>query len=379
MAEPPDGFMFRVPGPGVLMRLGLIGGVLALVCGAFAWSAGWLSAHRLTQTGMIDALHTVDGVHPGFRSNHAKGVCVTGWFEGSGQASALSTASVFGRERSAVVGRFALAGGMPFQPDAPAKVRSMALRLMPPHGHEWRMGLNDIPVFVARTPQDFHDLLLATRPDPATGKPDPARVGPFMATHPDTARALAQIGHRTLSSGFADDSYLSLNTFRLIDARGVSSPVRWTMVPVGSPSVGSSPVGPPPVTSPPVAPTGTGPNALFDALVAALHRGPLQWRLMVSVGAPSDPTSDPTVAWPADRRQVEAGTLTLTRAESEDNGPCTGITFDPTILPEGIAVSDDPILPARSAVYMRSFVLRAGQTKPPSAIGPAAVGPGGPS
>jgi catalase len=35
-----------------------------------------------------------------------------------------------------VVGRFALAGGMPFQTDAPAKVRSMALRFLLPGGED---------------------------------------------------------------------------------------------------------------------------------------------------------------------------------------------------------------------------------------------------
>ncbi|MBO1325168.1 catalase family peroxidase [Acetobacter sp. TBRC 12305] len=366
MAEPPDRPATRVPfftpGPRVLMRLALIGAVLAILCSAFAWTAGWLPPRRLTQTGMIDALRAVDGRHRGFRSNHAKGVCVTGWFEGNGQASRLSTASVLRAGRSPVVGRFALAGGMPFQADAPAKVRSMALRIMPPDGQEWRMGLNDIPVFVARTAQEFHDLLLATRPDPTTGKPDPARVGPFMATHPNTARAAAQVAKRSITSGFADDTYRSLDAFRFIDADGVVVPVRWAMVPLA------------PVQAPAAR---IEANTLFDGLIAALRQGPLQWRLMISIGTVSDPTSDPTVAWPADRDQVDAGTLTLNRAESEDNGPCTGITYDPTILPVGIAASDDPILPARSSAYMRSFVIRSGETKPPSAVSPASIGPGG--
>ncbi|NVN37769.1 catalase family peroxidase [Komagataeibacter swingsii] len=347
-----------------IKRLGCIAIILALFCGAFAWSAGWLSPHRLTQATMMDALEAVDGRHPGFRRNHAKGICVTGWFEGNNRMAALSTASVFHAGHIPVVGRFALAGGMPFQADAPAKVRSMALRILPPDGQEWRMGLNDIPVFVARTPQEFHDLLLATRPDPATGRPDPARVGPFMSTHPEVARAVALVSGRTITSGFADDTYLSLDAFRLLGMNGVSVPVRWAMVPVTPPRAASS---------------GMGPDYLFEDLIAALHQAPLQWRLVITTGAPPDPTSDPTRAWPASRHGIDAGTLTLDRAESEDNGPCTGITYDPTILPAGITASDDPILPARSAAYMRSFTLRSGERKPASAITPAMVATGGPS
>ncbi|MBB2154979.1 catalase family peroxidase [Gluconacetobacter diazotrophicus] len=366
MPGPPDKpGSSRVPlrlTPGTLGRLGVIGAVMLALCGAFAWDAGVLSSRRLTQGGVMAALRAVDGLHPGFRRNHAKGLCVTGWFQASGQAAALSTASLFRPGRVPVVGRFALAGGMPFQPDAPAKVRSMALRLMPPDGQEWRMGINDIPVFVARTAQEFRDLLLATRPDPATGKPDPARIGPFLSAHQAVATALGRVAARPLTSGFGDDTYYSLDTFRFVDAGGASVPVRWAMVPL-------QPVQP--------AGAGGGPDYLFDDLAATLRRQPLQWRLVVTVGDPSDPTADPTLPWPSGRRQVDAGLLTLDRAESEDGGPCTGITYDPVVLPPGITLSDDPIPAARSAAYMRSFTLRSGEAKPPSAVTPAMAGAGG--
>ncbi len=51
----------------------------------------------------------------GFRRNHAKGVCVTGWFESNGQAAVLSKAAVFKPGRIPVVGRFALAGACLFR------------------------------------------------------------------------------------------------------------------------------------------------------------------------------------------------------------------------------------------------------------------------
>ena len=92
------------------------------VAGAFAYAGGWLSPNRLTQDRMMVAFQDANGTHAGFRRNHAKGVCVTGWFESSGQAASLSKAAVFKPGRVPVVGRFALAGGMPFQTDAPATV-----------------------------------------------------------------------------------------------------------------------------------------------------------------------------------------------------------------------------------------------------------------
>ncbi len=47
------------------------------------------------------------------------------------------------------------------------------------------------------------------------------------------------------------------------------------------------------------------------------------------------------------------------------------MNFDPTILPDGIAVSDDPLLSARSATYSESFTRREGERKEPSAISTA--------
>ena len=99
----------------------------------------------------------------------------------------------------------------------------------------------------------------------------------------------------------------------------------------------------------------------------------LQWRLVVTLGQPGDPTADATLPWPPERRQVEAGTVTLDKIESEDTGPCTDVNYDPLVLPPGIEASDDPLLSARSAAYARSFTLRAGErsAKPPSAVGAA--------
>src|ERR1700724_1025049 len=102
---------------GALVRLGAIGAVMLSLAGAFAYVGGWLSPVRLTQDRMMAALQDANRIHAGFRRNHAKGVCVTGWFDSSGQAAALSKAAIFRPVRVPVVGRFALAGRMPLQTD----------------------------------------------------------------------------------------------------------------------------------------------------------------------------------------------------------------------------------------------------------------------
>lgn len=355
----------RPPASGTLLRFAAIGAVMLGVAGAFAYVGGWLSPGRVTQDRIVAAFAADDGVHPGFRRNHAKGVCVAGEFESSGQAAALSKATVFRPGAHVpVIGRFALAGGMPFQADAAGTVRSMALRFQLPDGEEWRTGVNNIPVFPVKSAQAFYELLRAGTPDPATGKPDPAKMKAFLADHPESASALALIGHRAVSSGFADATFDSLNAFRFVSATGVSVPVRWATVPV-QPS-------PPEAAGPAVQPDK---NYLFENLIAEIHQHPLQWRLIVTVAQPGDPTDDATLPWPMGRPQIDAGTVTIDQVSSENSGPCTDINYDPLVLPAGIEPSDDPLLSARSSVYSRSFTLRTGEAaeKPPSAVTKADV------
>jgi catalase len=353
-----------------LARLALIGVVVLVVAGAFAYVGGWLSPDRLTPARMIGGFEEVNGDHPGFRRNHSKGVCVSGWFDSSGAAVPLSKAELFKPGRVPVIGRFALAGGMPMQADAPATVRSMALRFLPAGGEEWRTGMNNIPVFVVNSAQGFYEQLLASKPDPATGKPDPKAMQAFLARHPETVRAAAIIKTRAVSSGFGDSTFNSLDAFRFVNAAGRSVPVRWATVPLQSF-----------VTQTPAQAADADKNYLFDELIAQIHQHPLQWHLVVTIGQPGDSTDDATVPWPADRQQVEAGTVTLDGVSSEDGGSCNYVNYDPLVLPSGIEPTDDPLLSARSAAYLRSFTLRAGERgkKPPSAVTPQTVAAGGKS
>ena len=91
---------------GALVRLAMIGAAVASVAGCFAYVAGWFSPHRLTQARLIDTFEQVNGIYSGFRRNHAKGVCIAGYFESNGQGARLSKAVVFQLGRVPVIGRF---------------------------------------------------------------------------------------------------------------------------------------------------------------------------------------------------------------------------------------------------------------------------------
>jgi catalase len=333
---------------GKLARLAMIGGILVAVIGLFAYLGGWLTPYELTPAHFTDAFEQTSGVHPGYRRNHAKGVGVAGHFESNGKGVRLSKAAVFPPGQVPVIGRFSFGGGNPDVPDTADAVRGLGLEFSLPSGELWRTAMINLPVFPLPTPKAFYEQLLASKQDQKTGKPDPTKMKEFLARHPETVAAFKIIKAHSLSSGFENSTFYGLNAFHFINAGGDSFPVRWLVTPEQ------------PFQAADVASARKDKSYLFNGLIAAIQRGPLRWRLIVIVGQPGDPTNDASIAWPAQREQVDVGTLTLDRAESN---AAEGINFDPLVLPAGIAPSNDPLLSARSAVYSQSFTRRAGEAK----------------
>jgi len=356
-----------VPKPdsaGTFLRLGAVAIVVAAVVGTFLCLGGWFSPHKLTPSRLTDGFEQANGIHSGFRRNHAKGVCVTGVFESNGRGVRLSKAEIFQSGRVPVIGRFSLGGGNPYVTDSPDAVLALALQFTQPDGEQWRTAMINLPVFPFKDPQSFYDNMVAGIPDPNTHKPDPEKIKAFLAAHPETVRAIGMIKSHPVPAGFDTSAYYGLNAFRFIDANGSATPVRWHLQPLQPFAAADS-------TAP-----HTNKNYLFDGVIAAIHQHPLQWRLILVIGQPGDPTSDASSPWPENREQLDVGTLTLDTVESEESSPTRDVNFDPLVLPSGIAPSDDPLLSARSAVYSQSFTRRAGEKKDPSAITPADVAQG---
>lgn len=343
-------------------RLGFIAVVLGGLAGGFVYARGYLTPARVTPSSLVDTFEQLNHAHPGFRRNHAKGVGFRGVFESNGRGAALSKALVFTAGSVPVIGRFALGGGLPAAPDAPHTVRSLAVLFQLPNGEEWRSGMNNIPVFPVNDGEAFRELLLATAPDPATKKPNPAKMKVLFERHPETAKALKLIPAYPVSSGFENSTYNGLNAFRFVAADGHVTFVRWSLVPVQA--------------FVPIDETSAkawDKNALFDGLIASARRAPLQWRLVVTSAEPGDPTRDATLPWPSTRAQLDVGMLTVEKLESEETSAARDINFDPLVLPNGIEPSDDPLLSARSAAYAQSFRRRESEAKSPSAVTAAEV------
>ncbi len=95
-------------------------------------------------------------------------------------------------------------------------------------------------------------------------------------------------------------------------------------------------------------------------LIERTKQGPARWDKGVTIGEAGDPENDPTVSWPAGRKEFKAGTLSLTRAEPQKGAACEPINFDPMVMADGISPTDDPVLRFRSPAYAVSFGKRLG-------------------
>jgi len=328
-----------------IVRLAVIGLIPLLLIALFLWVGGWLQTSRLTSDKLVTALEKSGGHHPGYRRNHAKGVCFQGEFSANGQASTLSRAALFAPGVTPVVGRFAIAGGNPNAPDYAVPVRSMALAFYQKNGEQWRTGMNAMPFFPVQSVQGFYDLQTATLPDAKTGKPDPARIQDFVRQHPEIKPFFAWAKQSVPSSSWTRDQFNSLNAFHFIDAQGRSHLVRWSMVPHADYQ---------PMNENERGDT----DFLKHDLQQRLAQGPQKWDLIITVAGPRDKSNDASIDWPADRQKVNAGTLTLTKTMPQQQGACNDINYDPLILPQGITASDDPLLNARSSAYAKSYNAR---------------------
>jgi catalase len=296
---------------------------------------------------MVEAL-TPPGVDPiGHRRNHAKGVCFTGVFEANGNGVHLSSAKVFAPGRYPAVGRFNLGTPNPDAADATVRVRGMGVMISSEDGHEWRTAMINAPVFAVSTPQAFHDLLLAS------ASKNPNAMKAFADANPEIAPFADWAKSAPWTASFAEEPYNGLNAFIFSDGAGREHAVRWSLVPVAQPI----PVSPADLEK-------RGRNFLEKEISERVRTsGPQRWTMVVTVADAGDPTADPSKAWPQGRRTLTVGMLVVQRIEAERNSRCRDINFDPTVLPPGMRVSDDPFPAARSSVYRKSYDLRTAEAK----------------
>lgn len=317
----------------------------AIVC--FGMLASQAGAQETSPVTVVDTLEKNFGVHPGQRRNHTKGVCAEGSFTATREAASLSRSPVFSGKAIPVVARFSVAGGRPNIPDTARNPRGMGLQFTLPDGSHHMMAMLHTPVFGVSTPAAFLENLQAATPDPATGKPDPEKQKAFAAKYPETKAQADFLKANNPPASYASTPYFSLHAFRFINAANKGQYVRWHFQPQdGTVFLEESAL------------ASTPPDFLEARLKDRVGKGSVKWDMFVTLAEPGDTLTNPTIAWPADRKQVRVGTLELKSVKSQAEGNCSQINFDPMVVSDGVEASDDPVLKFRSPAYAVSFSRR---------------------
>jgi catalase len=318
--------------------------LVAVISFGLTWAGIIKAEDQPIEQQLVDAMNKVFGVHPGFRTNHAKGIVAEGNFKASPEAAGLSRAALFNGSPIPVTVRFSDATGIPNIPDgsANANPHGMAIKFHLPNGADTDMVINSLKFFPVATGEDFRDLLLALAESPPNA-PKPTKFEQFAASHPSVPAAFATV---STPDSFADEEYYSIDAFVFVNATGARQAVRYQMIPERVVHLAAADAAKQP------------PNFLMDELPERLKHGPVTFHLRAQLATAGDSTKDPTIAWPNDRKSVELGVLTIDKVIADSAEAEKKLLFLPGALTEGIEKSDDPLIDIRDGAYALSFSRR---------------------
>ena len=288
------------------------------------------------------------GPHPGFRALHANGVVCEGSFTATPEAAAVTRAAHVQGEPLRATVRFSNGSGDPRQHDGLRDGRGMAVKLYLPGGARTDIVAIASPSFLTRTPEDLLELARARAPDPATGQPDMEKIGAYLGAHPEAMPAIQSSIGRPPPASYAQRVYNAIHAFAFVNAAGERRFGRYRWLP----EAGEADLDDADAMARPE-------RYLSEELAARLARGPVVFTLVIRFAAPGDDVNDPTLAWPdGEREEVVAGRLEITALDATRERDGDVLVFDPTRVVDGIELSEDPILHARSAAYSVSVAQR---------------------
>jgi catalase len=95
------------------------------------------------------------------------------------------------------------------------------------------------------------------------------------------------------------------------------------------------------------------PNFLFDEIGPRLAKQPAKIGIFVQMAEPGDDVADASTTWPAGRKEIPFGTITLTARLDEQAPDFKKIIFDPVPRVDGIDPCD-PLTSVRADIYLLS-------------------------
>ena len=328
---------------------------------------------------LVDAVRSdFPGHVEGTRPAHARGIGAQGYFRPTDTAGRnYCMAEHFTSPQVPVTVRFSNGTGLRSVPDIEPDVRAMAVKFHLSNGRQTDLIAITLPVFPARTVEDFLELCVAAEPMPvgqrsrwrtlldllALRQPPPApalgqvvSAAPglfrFAQLHPFAEAGLMAMQNAITPISYAQTAYHAVHAFLITAPDGTVRAVRFHWDPVA---------GVRPVTE---ADLPLPDDYLQRDLGDRLDRGVVEFVLRVQIGETGDDTSDPTKAWPWRRRLIEMGRVYLCALVEDQTKDCERLSFNPTRFVDGIAGSDDQILAARGLAYQASCQRRGGSGCP---------------
>lgn len=330
-----------------------------------------VSAEQMLDAFKADAPHHVGGT----RWAHTHGVGVVGHFVGSDVAPRYCRAAHFRGHAVPVTVRLSDGSSDPERHDERPDTRGLAVKFHDPGGTEHDLLSMTLPVFGARTREEFLAVSAAFVPRPVkepswftrnildplkleqAPPPNPPGVtssgGPGLAkyagSHAFTRAFVLDAASAQVPVSWARTAYHAVHTFIVVAPDGVRRPVRFHWQPVD----GVFPV--PPADLPKLAT-----DFLTTEMRERLKHAAARFTLRMTLGDPGDDVNDPTKAWPVSRRSLGMGVLYLEAMAAARGVDVERMSFNPMRLPPGIEPSDDEILHARGEIYALACEGRSG-------------------
>ncbi len=258
-------------------------------------------------------------------------------------AATLTRAPHANQPSTPVTVRFSDFAGVPTVPDNDpqgASPRGIGIRFnLAAHVHT-DIVAHSTDGFPTRTGAEFLEFLHALPlSGPTATKPTPLDL--FLGSHPKAVEFLTT--PKPIPTSFAHESFFGVSALHFANAAGETQFGRFRIRPVAGNEYLSD-----------ADAAKKSPNFLMDEMGERLAKGPVQFKIVVQLAAPGDVVDDATLHWPADREELEFGTITITKKENEMDPELHKIIFDPIPRVDGIEPSADPLFDVRAAIYLMS-------------------------
>lgn len=296
---------------------------------------------------IIEKIHKVLGLFPGYRTLHADGRFYKGSFRATPAAREYTRAIHLQGDEIPVSVRFSKGGGDPFAHFS--NTVGMATRFYLADGRVTNLVMLSQKLFIANTIEQFLTLVTAGVPVEPGGHVNMDGLKAELARNPNSLVVFQMRAASPAPISFAHTEFHAVHAFRYINAAGAVTHVRCHWVPVDGVK-----------GQPPDDLKKLESDVLFKEFDQRLLQQPARFDLTLEFAEPGDPLDDATALWPEGRRREAIGRLTLTAPTNEAEIGDRVMNHDPTMLVDGIEATDDPILQIRRGVYELSAARRTG-------------------